>query len=401
MPKRAPLPYADYDPARCLNCDARYPTDTRFCPRCGQPNRTHKRSLLEWLSEGLSSFFHFEGRIWNTLRDLYVPGRVARNYLNGQRQRYVHPLRLLLFSSLLLLLCVQLVDRVDTDGEGAESEGFELVSVDDDESAVEDADEEDRGGGDDDEEPGTLPFGVAPDDAFTEQMRSIDQLRMHLSVHDRLRSMADSARAGGLVATAPAARLLDTFMTAFPEPTDTLLAGDFFGRRIAIGNRELAALSPEEAVTQTGVTSWWERIVLSKTIDILHDGEESISAYLLSTLSWAILFFVPILALGYYALYWRRLPYYAQHLAVVAIMVSALLIAGTVVLLVTSSLPHTSWLAVGLPFAALGYVYYSEIRVYEYAWWKTLLKGFALLVYGSVAMGLAVLLWIGLALLLR
>ena len=70
-------------------------------------------------------------------------------------------------------------------------------------------------------------------------------------------------------------------------------------------------------------------------------------------------------------------------------------------MLVASVSSLGSWLAVGLPFAALAYVYLSEMRVYEYPWWKTLLKGFALLVYGAVAMGLAVLLWIGLALLLR
>lgn len=386
MPRRAPLPYADFDPTRCLNCGATFLAETRFCPRCGQPNRTHKRSLADWLTEGLSSFFHFEGRIWNTLRDLYVPGRVARNYLNGQRQRYVHPLRLLLFSSLLLLLCVQLTD---VDGEDGSEVQF---STDANQGGP-----EGFGGA-----PAVKqPFGVPDEDAFTAQMRSIDVLRMRLSTHDRLRAIADSARAGGLATAPQSARLLDTLLVAFGEPSDTLLNGEVFGTSLALDNRKLAALSTAEAVEQSGVEDWWGRLALAKAIDVIHEGEESINAYLLSTLSWGILFYVPLLALGYYGLYWRRLPYYTQHLSVVATGAGALLLAGSLALTSTIWFEYPGWLVTLLVGAAAAYVLVNDWRVYEYAWWKTLLKGLLLTVYGSVAIVLAVALWLGLALLLR
>ena len=464
---RAPLPYAEFDPSRCLNCGTALPTGTRFCPRCGQPNRTHKRSLGEWASEGLSSFFHFEGRIWNTLRDLYVPGRVARNYLNGQRQRYVHPMRLLLFSSLLLLLAVQIVEK--SSGEGGE---LEIISDGGDRSDSEDggldgatAITEVLASTDDwvdfdlddlrlDEYPyatvdtGAVraaiqsarvrlagdssvnsvqrdvglakldaalqefdvlaaaaepppPFGLPRRDPFSAQMRSIDILRMRLFTHDRLSAAADSARAAGLVTSPEARLLLDTLLAVFPEPSDTLLSGVFFAERVSLDNRKLAGLSTDEAVAQSGAEGWWTRVALSKAIDAIHDGQDSLNAYLLSTLSWAVLLFVPILALGYYGLYWRRLPYYTQHLSLVAFISGALLLGGAAVLLPTLWLRYPPWFWIVFGPAAATYIFATELRVYECVWWKTALKSLALSVYGSIAFVLALGLWLGLAMLLR
>ena len=111
----APRRFAKYDPEICLNCGADLDVDDRFCRDCGQRNRRHARSILAWIAEGLSSLFHLEGKLFNTLRDLPKPGRYAYNYLNGQRERYVHPLRLLLFSSLASLAAMSAIGWLGDD----------------------------------------------------------------------------------------------------------------------------------------------------------------------------------------------------------------------------------------------------------------------------------------------
>ena len=116
----APRRFAEYDPEICLNCGADLDVDDRFCRDCGQRNRRHARSILAWIAEGLSSLLHLEGKLVNTLRDLPKPGRYAYNYLNGQRERYVHPLRLLLFSSLVCFAAMSAIGWLNGDFDAAD-----------------------------------------------------------------------------------------------------------------------------------------------------------------------------------------------------------------------------------------------------------------------------------------
>jgi hypothetical protein len=73
----------------------------------------------------LESFWHLDGRVFRTLRDLLFPGRIARNYLDGQRVRYITPLRLFVILSLLTFFIGKLTVHVDE--EGFKFEGREAV----------------------------------------------------------------------------------------------------------------------------------------------------------------------------------------------------------------------------------------------------------------------------------
>lgn len=86
-------------PAACENCAA--PLHGHFCHECGQSVVNPVRDVRHALEEVFESFWHLDGRVFRTLRELAVPGRVARNYLAGQRVRYIAPLRLFLILSLV------------------------------------------------------------------------------------------------------------------------------------------------------------------------------------------------------------------------------------------------------------------------------------------------------------
>ncbi len=63
------------------------------------------RSLSHLLHESLHHLLHLETRSWHTLPLLIArPGLVTRRYIEGQRQRYLAPLPLFLFSVFLLFL---------------------------------------------------------------------------------------------------------------------------------------------------------------------------------------------------------------------------------------------------------------------------------------------------------
>ena len=86
-------------PARCENCAA--VLHGEFCHACGQSVHNPIRHLGHAVEEFFEAFWHLDGRVFRTLRDLMVPGRVAANYLAGHRARYVAPLRLFVVLAVL------------------------------------------------------------------------------------------------------------------------------------------------------------------------------------------------------------------------------------------------------------------------------------------------------------
>ncbi|MGO4221278.1 DUF3667 domain-containing protein [Lysobacter sp. TAF61] len=103
-------------PSHCENCNA--PLQGHYCHDCGQSVVNPVRDARHALEEVFESFWHLDGRIFRTLRDLVVPGRVAVNYLAGQRARYVAPLRLFLVLSVVTFFFAQMAIHVENN-EGA------------------------------------------------------------------------------------------------------------------------------------------------------------------------------------------------------------------------------------------------------------------------------------------
>lgn len=98
-------------PATCENCAT--PLQGHYCHACGQSVHSPTRHFGHALEEVFESFWHLDGRVFRTLRDLMVPGRVALNYLSGKRVRYIAPLRLFVILSLLTFFIGKLVVHVD------------------------------------------------------------------------------------------------------------------------------------------------------------------------------------------------------------------------------------------------------------------------------------------------
>lgn len=98
-------------PAQCENCDA--PLHGPYCYDCGQSVHNPVRHAGHALEEVFESFWHLDGRVFRTLRDLLVPGRTAAEYLAGHRQRYLPPLRLFVIMSLLAFFVGRLAIHID------------------------------------------------------------------------------------------------------------------------------------------------------------------------------------------------------------------------------------------------------------------------------------------------
>lgn len=110
-------------PTHCENCNA--PLQGHYCHVCGQSIINPIRHAGHALEEVFESFWHLDGRIFRTLRDLLSPGRVAKNYIAGHRVRYVAPLRLFVIVSVLTFFVAQFTVHFDE----TKSNSFEIVGL--------------------------------------------------------------------------------------------------------------------------------------------------------------------------------------------------------------------------------------------------------------------------------
>jgi len=91
----------------CPNCDLPLREEDNYCARCGQENHTHKLPLRYFLVELLGGMYNFDTKLWRTLRDLFAPpGLATRNFNENRRARYVPPLRLYLFTTVVFFLAM-------------------------------------------------------------------------------------------------------------------------------------------------------------------------------------------------------------------------------------------------------------------------------------------------------
>jgi hypothetical protein len=113
-------PAAEAAPSeRCPNCSA--PMQGPFCFACGQSRKGLIRHFSSILGDFADSVLQLDNRTWRTLGPLYFkPGYLSNEYFAGRRVRYVTPLRLYFFLSLIAFLVISAVTelgaRIDENG---------------------------------------------------------------------------------------------------------------------------------------------------------------------------------------------------------------------------------------------------------------------------------------------
>jgi hypothetical protein len=87
----------------CLNCGAE--VTRKFCPECGQANLETKENFFHLAGHFLADYFHFDSKFIRSLIPLFTkPGFLTKQYWEGKRVRYIHPLRLYFFITIIFML---------------------------------------------------------------------------------------------------------------------------------------------------------------------------------------------------------------------------------------------------------------------------------------------------------
>jgi len=98
----------------CLNCEQPISDNDNFCSNCGQVNDVLPLSIKQFISEFFSGFFSFDSRFFKTFIPLlFKPGKVSKNYIEGKRRRYVNPFQLYLHVTIIFFLIQGLFSALD------------------------------------------------------------------------------------------------------------------------------------------------------------------------------------------------------------------------------------------------------------------------------------------------
>jgi hypothetical protein len=87
----------------CLNCGA--VVENKFCSNCGQENLELKENFFHLAGHVIGDFFHYDSKFFRSVIPLFTkPGFLTKEYWEGRRVHYIHPLRLFFFVTIIFMI---------------------------------------------------------------------------------------------------------------------------------------------------------------------------------------------------------------------------------------------------------------------------------------------------------
>ncbi|MCI4568127.1 DUF3667 domain-containing protein [Lysobacter sp. CFH 32150] len=104
----------DPTPPACQNCGT--PLLGEHCYACGQPVKGLVRHFSSFFGDFFDSVFNIDARVFRTLWPLFAkPGYLSREYFAGHRIRFVSPVRLFVFLSIITFFMAQFAFDISGD----------------------------------------------------------------------------------------------------------------------------------------------------------------------------------------------------------------------------------------------------------------------------------------------
>lgn len=355
----------------CENC--RTALRGGYCHLCGQPEASPVRHVGHAVEEVFESFWHLDGRIFRTLQRLWIPGRIANEYLAGHRVRYVAPMRLFVILTALTFFVAQFLIRAGNVAPepGASSSVGVAAAVE----AMEQA------------------GSVAEVEAIREEwLAGLEEARAQIPPFMPGLD-APMVSAQGAIRRAAQARIEALGGPAAAEPPVPASATARAGRQPEQGDGQGPGAAGDAGAEDWGHPEDMQR--LGRSVEQLSRNPRGYVRELLGSAPMAMFVTVPLFALMLKLAYLFRGRLYLEHLVVAlyshAWMMLVLLLYFAVVLAGGWLQPHAPWVAAplswlrGLLLAAIPvYLLWMQKRVYAQGWPMTLFKfaivGFAYLV---------------------
>lgn len=96
----------------CKNCETKLDDGFKFCPSCGQEHKDKVVHFKQFILDFLGDYFTFDSLIIRSVRPLlFNPGFLTKEFIAGRRVRYIPPLRMFIFISIVFFLVLGPVEQ--------------------------------------------------------------------------------------------------------------------------------------------------------------------------------------------------------------------------------------------------------------------------------------------------
>lgn len=319
----------------CRNCGAPIQASDAFCSNCGQKNTDGRITFGNLFSEFISANFNLDSRIFRTIRDLFIPGKLTMEYFKGKHKSYVHPVRLFLVTVLFLVA----------------SQAY--YSAEDD-------------------------IQIGTNDYETPKIQI--QLTQN-KVLDRFSHLKDSIR--NLATSDTTVIFLDSLESAlyqnFDRTSDSITIGEkglvfVDSLYYTVSKEDYVNLSEDELVDKYEVNGFWEKWNFTQQIRMLRDNQ-AFGIFFIRNLVWTMFFMMPFLALLLKLFYYKSNKFYVEHLIFSFHTHAFVFLIFGIIVQIANNIDIESNFIVWFSFVwVLIYVYTAVWRVYQQTIGRTILK---------------------------
>ncbi|MEO9482908.1 MAG: DUF3667 domain-containing protein [Ekhidna sp.] len=96
----------------CKNCEKKLEKEFKYCPSCGQEHKEKVVHFKQFILDFLGDYFTFDSLIIRSVRPLlFSPGYLTNEFIAGRRVRYIPPLRMFIFISIIFFLVLGPVEK--------------------------------------------------------------------------------------------------------------------------------------------------------------------------------------------------------------------------------------------------------------------------------------------------
>jgi hypothetical protein len=356
--------------ASCKNCGGNLPPKVIFCPHCGQRNfdgRVHLKQLGEKIFHHLT---HLDNKFIRTLKVLFIPGLLTRQYFTGRIKSYPHPLQMffvtmfffvLVFSPIFQQSSIRILGRNNTMNISGLKSTCNQAHVD--------------------------------NINFWENLQKLE-------VADRLRDsvviQSNDTTTRKRIDTVYNQQFKDLrcAISEFLDLGNTLIDSipmSLLNYNLVIERHDFIYLSPDSIIQKYGYENWWEKLLIKQGIKSVKDSD-GIMKRILASFVWSVLLQIVLMSILLQVLYFRRQRFFVEHLIFLLHWHTASYLILTVATYITIHLydPGNGW------YAIWAWILLSLLlamkRYYEQGWPKTFLKTliffslyFGVFVFGFIA----------------
>ena len=327
---------------KCLNCGENLDLQTNYCPNCGQVNDQRRVSVIQYLSEFFAGFFSFDNRFMRTLIPLiFKPGKVTREYIEGKRTYYANPFRMYLSVSIVFFLLVGFMGTIDdlkakkTYDEEDEKDLKELDSL-----------------LFSPESPEKVNDSIAHFNDSLHTLKKIDTLKKDIDIAISFDSLSQNTDRNNLF------NKIDLFVKYDRKNNDVKI---------------------DDALSDLGYeNNFWNHFYYTRAQNLNkflkdEDYRKTYADNLISKLSIAIFFLLPVFTFFVWLFYLKKPYNYSEHMVFV-FQVQTVLFFFLMVDVLVENLTSTDNFPVFLILLFLLYLYLSMKRFYKQGWFVTLVK---------------------------